>query len=150
MSATAPAGGVGKGGIMAEPLIFITTLTLKEGKLEVFKHYSEGMGKFVEANEPRLIHFEQYINEGGTEVTGVQIHPDEDSIMFHMHVAAERMGQAYEFIDAIKSLHIYGTPSDAFVELMIPQPVDLLPVIVKSKFAGFNRLPATGASEPAS
>jgi hypothetical protein len=134
---------------MVEPLIFITTITLKEGKLEDFKHFSEELGNFVEENEPRLIHFEQYINEDGTEVTGVQIHPDEDSMMFHMQVAAERIGQASEFIDAIKSVHIYGTPSEAFVERMTPQPADLYPVIVKSEFGGFNRLPATGVSEPA-
>jgi secreted PhoX family phosphatase len=103
---------------MVVPLIFITTITLKEGKLEDFKRYSEQMGKFVEENEPRIIHFEQYINEGGTEMTGVQIHPDEDSMAFHMQVAGERMAQAYEFIDAIKSLQIYGEPSDAFVEHM--------------------------------
>src|SRR5215207_7829902 len=135
---------------MVVPLIFITTLTLKEGKLEDFKHYSEEMGKFVEANEPRIIHFEQYINEDGTEVTGVQIHPDEDSMAFHMQVAGERMGQAYEFIDAVKSLQIYGEPSDAFVEQMKPASGAGFPVIVKSKFAGFNRLPARAASEPAS
>src|SRR5215207_9362296 len=123
---------------MAAPLIFITTLTIKEGKLEDFKHFSEEMGKFVEANEPRIIHFEQYINEEGTEMTGVQIHPDEDSMMFHMQVAAERMAQASEFIDTIKSLQIYGTPSDAFVEQMSGSG---FPVIVKSKFGGFNRLP---------
>ena len=141
---------------MVEPLIFVTTLTLKEGKLEGFKHYSQEMGKFVEANEPRIIHFEQYINDDGTEVTGVQIHLDEDSMQFHMQVAAERMAQAYEFIDAIKSLHIYGTPSDAFVEQMKPSGSAMsasgqgFPMIVKSKFAGFNRLPSTGISEPAS
>ena len=82
---------------MVVPLIFITTITLKEGKLEDFKHYSEQMGKFVQENEPRIIHFEQYINEDGTEVTGVQIHPDEDSMAFHMQVAAEPMAQASEF-----------------------------------------------------
>src|SRR5215208_5930804 len=139
-----------KGGIMVEPLIFISTFTLKEGKLEDLKHHSKEMGKFVEENEPRIIHFEQYINEDGTEMTSVQIHPDEDSMMFHMQVAAERMGQAYEFIDAIKSLQIYGTPSDAFVEQMKPASEPGFPVIVKSKFAGFNRLPAMAASEPAS
>ena len=58
---------------MVEPLIFVTTITLKEGKLEDFKHYSQQMGKFVEENEPRIIHFEQYINEEGTELTSVQI-----------------------------------------------------------------------------
>ena len=135
---------------MVVPLIFITTLTLKEGKLEDFKHYSEQMGKFVEANEPRIIHFEQYINEDGTEVTGVQIHPDEDSMAFHMQVAGERMGQAYEFIDSIKSLQIYGEPSDAFVEQMKPASEPGFPVIVKTKLAGFNRLPTMAGSEPAS
>ena len=135
---------------MVVPLIFITTLTLKEGKLEDFKHYSEQMGKFVEENEPRIIHFEQYINEDGTEVTGVQIHPDEDSMAFHMQVAGERMGQPYEFIDSIKSLQIYGEPSDAFVEQMKPASEPGFPVIVKTKFAGFNRLPTMAGSEPAS
>jgi hypothetical protein len=141
---------------MVVPLIFITTITLKEGKLEDFKHYSEQMGKFVQENEPRIIHFEQYINEDGTEMTGVQIHPDEDSMAFHMQVAGERMAQAYEFIEAIKSLQIYGEPSDAFVEQMklsgsaMTASGQGYPVIVKSKFAGFNRLPAMAASEPAS
>ena len=141
---------------MAEPIIFVTTLTLKEGKLEDYKHHSEQMGKFVEENEPRIIHFEQYINEDGTELTSVQIHPDEDSMTFHMQVAAERMAQAFEFIEAIKSRHIYGTPSDAFVEQMKARDSALtgsrqgFPVIVKSKFAGFNRLPSTGVSEPTS
>ena len=134
---------------MVEPLIFITTLTIKEGKLEDFQRYSEEMAKFVEANEPRIVHFEQYINEDATELTSVQIHPDEDSMMFHMQVAAERMRQAFEFIDSIKSLQICGTPSDAFVERMKPASEEGFPVIVKSKFAGFNRLPTTAASEPA-
>ena len=128
---------------MVEPLILITTLTLKEGKLEDFKQYSKEFSQFIEANEPRLIHFEQYINEDGTEVTGVQIHPDEDSMAFHLQLIREHMTQVFEFIDAIKSLQIYGTPSAAFVEQMKPQPADLYPVIVRSKFAGFNRISAT-------
>jgi hypothetical protein len=132
---------------MVEPLIFITTITIKEGKLEDFKHYSEEMAKFIEEHEPRIIHFEQYINEDATEVTGVQIHPDEDSMAFHMQVAAERMGQGYEYIDAVKSLQIYGEPSEAFVEQMKPASEPGFPVLVKSKFAGFNRLAATVAPE---
>jgi len=137
-----------KGGIMVEPLIFISTFTLKEGKLEDLKHHSKEMGKFVEENEPRIIHFEQYINEDGTEMTGVQIHPDEDSMMFHMQVAAERIAQAFEFLDAAKSYQVYGTPSDTFVEQLKQTGGPEVPVIVKSKFGGFNRLPATGVTEP--
>ena len=79
---------------MVEPLIFITTLTIKEGKLENFQRYTEEMGKFVEANEPRIIHFEQYINEDATELTNVQIHPDEDFMMFLLKVASESIRHA--------------------------------------------------------
>ena len=81
---------------MVVPLIFVITITLKEGKLEDFKHYSKQMGKFAEENEPRIIHFEQYINEDGTEMTSVQLHPDEDSMAFHMQVAGEPMAQVSE------------------------------------------------------
>jgi hypothetical protein len=83
-------------------------------------------------------------------MTSVQIHPDEDSMAFHMQVAAKRMGQAYELIDTIKSLQIYGEPSEAFVEQMKPASEPGFPVIVKAKFAGFNRLGASAAPEPAS
>jgi hypothetical protein len=64
-----------------------------------------------------------------------------------IHVAGERMAQASEFLDTIKSIHIYREPSDAFVKQM-KQAASTL--IAKSKFSGFNRLPAAAAPEPAS
>ena len=135
---------------MVEPLIFITTITIKEGKLDDFKHYSEEMGKFVEENEPRLIHFALYISEDGTEVSVLQVHPDEDSMAFHMQVAGEHFAQAYEFLDATKSIQIYGKTSGALVEQMKQASSPEVAVIVKSELTGFNRLPATGVCEPAS
>jgi quinol monooxygenase YgiN len=137
-----------KGGIMVEPLIFIGTYTLKEGQLEGFKKYAQEHAEFVEENEPRLIHFEQYINEDGTEVSFVQVHPDEDSMAFHMQLIREHIAQAFEFLDAAKSYEVYGTPSDTFVEQLKQTSGPEVPVIVKSKLAGFNRLPATGVTEP--
>ena len=50
---------------MAEPFIFIGTHTVKEGKLEGFKQHVHEFCKFVEAQEPRLIHFKFYFNEDG-------------------------------------------------------------------------------------
>jgi quinol monooxygenase YgiN len=135
---------------MVEPFIFIGTHTIKEGKLEDFKQHFREFAKFIEANEPRLIHFELYINEDGTEVSVVQVHPDADSMAFHMQVGGEHFAQAYEFLDTTKSIQIYGTPSDALVEQMKQVGEPGVPVIVKSELAGFNRLAATAASEPAS
>ena len=127
---------------MAEPFIFIGTHTIKEGKLEDFKQYSGDFCNLIEANEPRLIHFALYINDEGTEVTVVQVHPDADSMAFHMQVAADHFAHAYEFLDATKSIQIYGTPSDTLLEQMKQVSSSGVPVIVKSGLAGFNRLPA--------
>jgi hypothetical protein len=135
---------------MVEPFIFIGTHTIKEGKLEDFKQHFGEFAKFIEANEPRLIHFELYINEDGTEVSVVQVHPDADSMAYHMRVGGEHFAQAYEFLDTTTSIQIYGTPSDALVEQMKQVGEPGVPVIVKSELAGFNRLAATAASEPAS
>jgi hypothetical protein len=53
-------------------------------------------------------------------------------------------------LDATKSIQVYGTPSDALVEQLKQASEPGVPVIVKSELAGFNRLAATAASEPAS
>ena len=41
--------------------------------------------------EPRVIAFNIYVNDEGTEVTGVQVHPDAASMEFHMQVLREDM-----------------------------------------------------------
>lgn len=135
---------------MVEPIIFIGTHTIKEGKLEEFEQHFRDFCAFIEANEPRLIHFALYVSEDGTEVSVVQVHPDEDSMAFHMQVAADHFAQAYEFLDSTKSIQIYGTSSGALVEQMKQVSSPEVAVIAKQELTGFNRLPATGVSEPAS
>ena len=75
---------------MTGPFIFIATNRLKEGKLDREKKRLPGLIDFIQANEPRLIAFNEYANEEGTEVAVVQVHPDADSMDFHMNVIAER------------------------------------------------------------
>ena len=79
----------------------------------------------------------------------MQVHPDEDSMALHMQVAGEHFAQAYEFLDTTKSIQIYGKSSGALVEQMKQASSPEVAVIVKSELTGFNRLLATGVSEPA-
>ena len=51
---------------MAAPFIVIRTFTIKEGKLEGFKHFLREFFKIIEANEPRLLAVNAYVNEDGT------------------------------------------------------------------------------------
>jgi hypothetical protein len=101
---------------------------------------------FIEANEPRPIHFALYTNEDGTEVSTVQVHPDADWMAFHVQVASEHFAQACELLDTTKSVQIYGTPGDALLEQMKQASLQGVAVIVKPQFAGFERLPATALS----
>jgi hypothetical protein len=102
---------------MAGPFIFISQSRVKDGKLEDFKRGLREMAEFVETNEPRVIAFEAYLNDEGTEATGVQIHPDADSMAFHMQVAFEKIMEFDQYLDT-QSVEVYGVPNDAVLGMM--------------------------------
>ena len=51
---------------MPSPFIFIATNRLKPGRLERERARVPALVEFIEANEPRLIAFNEYANEFGT------------------------------------------------------------------------------------
>ena len=126
---------------MSEPFIFIGTHTLKEGKLQDFKKSCGELVEVVEANEPRLIAFNLYVNEDGTEVTVVQVHPDADSMLFHMQVARDHISEAYQStLEKTKGIEVYGKPSDAVLELIRQLAGSGVPLSVKAHhLGGFTR-----------
>jgi quinol monooxygenase YgiN len=104
---------------MSEPFIFIGTHRLKDGKLQDFEKSFGELVVAVEANEPRLIAFNGYVNDEGTEVAVVQVHPDAASLELHMQVAREHITHAYEeLLDETTSIQIFGELSDAAREMI--------------------------------
>jgi hypothetical protein len=104
---------------MSAPFIFIATNRLREGKLAAERDRVADLGSFIEANEPQLLAFNEYVNEDGTEVGVVQIHPNAASMEFHMGVVAERAARAYaDTLAATASIQVYGEPSDAVLEML--------------------------------
>ena len=87
------------------------------------------------------IAFNEYVNDDGTEVAVVQIHPDADSMAFHMEVIAERAAAAYaETVDATTSVQVFGMPSNAVIEMLKRQAGVGVPLTVKSShLGGFTR-----------
>jgi hypothetical protein len=111
--------GCTKEGTMTGPFIFIATNRLKEGKLQAERKRVPGLSDSIEANEPRLIAFNEYVNDDGTEVGVVQVHPDTDSFEFHMGVVRERAARAYEdTLDATTSIQVFGTPTETSLEML--------------------------------
>jgi hypothetical protein len=95
-------------------LIFVFNLALQEGMLDDYKAYASELIDFIEKNERRLISFEVYANDEGTQATNVFVHPDAESEDFHMQVAADKINEGQQFLDFTRmTIDVYGKPSGA-------------------------------------
>jgi hypothetical protein len=124
---------------------------LKEGKLDAERKRVPGLSDFIEAHEPRLMAFNEYANDDGTEVGVVQVHPDTDSFEYHMEVVRERAARAYEeTLDATTSIYVFGTPTDTILEMLGRAAGSGVSFTVKPHhLGGFTRTDTTGRSQPA-
>jgi hypothetical protein len=126
---------------MPGPFIFIATNRLKPEKLADESRRVPDLVDFIQANEPRLLAFNEYANEEGTEVAVVQIHPDADSMVFHMELIAERAASAYaETIEATTSIQVFGAPTGVVTEMLRRQAGAGVPSRIKpNHLGGFTR-----------
>jgi quinol monooxygenase YgiN len=70
-----------------EPILYVDTSEIREGKLEELKTAMKELVEFVETNEPRLIAYNVYLNEDGNQMLVVHVHSDSASLEFHLRVA---------------------------------------------------------------
>jgi hypothetical protein len=131
---------------VSSPFIFIATNRLKPGQLNRERDRVPGLVEFIETNEPRLIAFNEYVNETGDEVTVVQIHPDAASMESHMEIVRERASAAYaETLDATVRVQVFGEPTDAILELLRQQAGAGVEISVNGEhLGGFTRSAAQG------
>jgi hypothetical protein len=126
---------------MTGPFIFIATNRLKQAKFDREQKRLPDLIDFIRANEPRLIAFNEYANEEGTEVAVVQVHPDADSMVFHMELIAERAASAYaDTIEATTNIQVFGTPGNTVTGMLRRQAGAGVPLSIKPHFlGGFTR-----------
>jgi hypothetical protein len=126
---------------MPSPFIFIATNRLKPGQLDRERKRVPGLVEFIEANEPRLIAFNEYVNDAGDEVTVVQVHPDAASMEAHMEIVRERAMQAYaETLDATVRIQVFGRPTDAILDALRQQAGSGVEISVNGEhLGGFTR-----------
>jgi hypothetical protein len=121
---------------MPGPIVFVGTHRIHEGKLDIAKKASADLAQFVRDNHPRVLHFEIYIDDETHQMTVIQIHPDEESLMLHIQLAGDRLARAYEFLDTV-GVRMFGNPSEPFKEAAMGGRED---VSFEQPFAGFSRL----------
>ncbi|MEE9177514.1 MAG: hypothetical protein V3U46_03695 [Acidimicrobiia bacterium] len=124
---------------MPEPLIFIGTHAIKPGMLDTAKSASRDLADFLEPNHPRINHFEVNVDDEANEMTVIQIHPDEDSVLFHIQIAGEKIRSAYEFLEGTTKIELYGNPSQTVIDVVNQMSMGA-PVRFNQAVARFSRL----------
>lgn len=105
---------------MTAPLIVVSTLRVKESKLEEIRRYYKKILEIVERNEPQLIAFHGFLNEEGTEMTSIQVHPDRASMDFHMQVLRDNWDESfseYGQMLEMSTIAYYGSPPESALQM---------------------------------
>jgi hypothetical protein len=100
---------------MPPPIVYVDTSAIREGKQQELEGAMRDLAAFVEANMPRLISYELFLDESRTEMTVVALHPDSESLEFHMDTGAEEFRKFADLID-LSSIEVYGAVSDGVLE----------------------------------
>jgi quinol monooxygenase YgiN len=125
---------------MSDAIVYVDTSDVREGALEELQAGMKELVDFVEANEPRIISYNVYFNEEGTRMTVMHVHPDAESVEYHMEVAGPFFRRFVELV-TLTSTHIYGRPSENLLK-QADEKVRLLGhgvVDVQALHAGFTR-----------
>jgi hypothetical protein len=125
-------------------IVYVDTAEVRNGALEELKKAIKELVDFVEENEPRLIAYNVYLSDDGSGMTVVQVHPDAESLEYHMEVAGPVFRQFVELV-TLSSIRIYGEASEKLLQ-QSHEKARLLgcgaTVLADDLHAGFTRFPA--------
>jgi hypothetical protein len=128
---------------MTEAIMYVDTSEVREGVLEELKTAVKELVAFVDANEPRIIAYNVYLSDDGTQINVVHMHPDSTSLEYHMDVAGPMFRQFADLV-TLKSIVIYGRPTETVLR-QLQEKAELLgrgTVTVRELHAGFARFEA--------
>ena len=125
---------------MSGPIIYVDNAEIHEGKFEALKEAMNELARFVEANEPKLYAYRVYFDDSRSRMTVIHIHPDAESLEFHMRVAGPLFPKFADFVKMLR-IDLYGEPSEVAVEQLRQKAAALGggTVMVHSLHAGFAR-----------
>ena len=126
---------------MSGPFIYVGTWTIKPGKVEAARKALAEHVEFIEQNEPRLQLFQIYLDAEGMKAGVVQVHPDAESMDYHMKLISEHIDQfSGDFIGEIVHEQAFGRPTESFTELLRGYAASGIPVTVLPEHeGGFTR-----------
>ena len=122
------------------PIVYIDTSRIREGRHQELEVAMKTLAAFVEANMPRLISYGFFLDENRTQMTVVAVHPDSESLEFHMDVGLAEFRKFADLID-LSRIEVYGAVSEPVLE-RLGQKARMLgsgTMAVHELYAGFAR-----------
>ena len=98
---------------MSEPLVFVTTHTVNDGRLEAVRELSRRFADHVESSDTGLLAFYFVLTEDGREVSNVQVYADAAAMDDYLPVAQELIGEALTLtetrsVEVLAAQHLSG------------------------------------------
>ena len=125
---------------MSQPIVYIDTSSIREGKLEQLEVAMKALAAFVEAKVPQLISYGFFLSEDRSQMTVVAVHPDSASLEFHMEVGNDEFRKFADLLELLR-IEVYGRVSEAVLE-RLHQKARMLgkgTVAVHDFYSGFAR-----------
>ena len=129
---------------MSQPLVFVDTSDIHEGRLDDVRAAVAELAAFVEANEADPIAYQVFFSEDGRRMTVVQVPPDSASMERHMELAGPVFATFADLL-TLRTMDVFGTPSEKVLD-HLRRKAELLgaaTVAVHDLQAGFERFGAT-------
>lgn len=126
---------------MAETIVYVDHSEIRPGRVEEVKKGIAELVEFVKANEPRLVYYAFYLNEAGSSMTVVAVHPDSASLDLHLRIGGPEFRKLAELID-LRLIEVYGEPSETVLGQLNQKALVLGEhgrVVVNQLEAGFAR-----------
>lgn len=102
---------------MSEPIVVIDTSAIRQGALAEVKAGIRELVSFVEQHVPGALVYNVYLNEDGTRMTVLQMHPDSASMEQHMELGRPVFARFAELL-TMETMDIYGRPSERLLVLL--------------------------------
>ena len=102
---------------MSDPIVMVSNLIIKEGKVEEYKQFTQEATEWIKANRPRTDAILEYSSADGTELSIVIVFPDADAMQTHMEGLGEFPNKTREFAQ-VDNIQIYGQPNKTTLETM--------------------------------
>ena len=121
---------------MQGPLIFIATNRLKPGRLDGERARVPDLVEFVEANEPRLIAFNEYVNEAGDEVRLSRFTQTPPPWRRILRLLPRARAAYAETLDATVRIQVFGQPSEEMLAALKQQAGEGVEIALHTEHLG--------------